>query len=123
MWTFISDSYVFDYQTKQYRLHVTVETDIPVSYLAMPRDTFEKNQLIPYFKDNNMIFLKKFREQVDLRIKSLEQKGFSASKSYIEKELYQRFEYVFYRLEKRYIANEKLCLEFAVYEPKENRHV
>ena len=120
MWKVISDEYKFDNQSKQYRLHVVMETDIAPSYISMPRASFDRNRVIPYFLENNMIYYADFKKKIDERFKRLEKRGSygGTDRRMIETSEWERYNYVMYRLEKRYITDGKLMLEFSVYEPK-----
>lgn len=119
MWKVIKDEYIFDNQVRQYRLHVTMETDISPSYISMPRASFNRNQLIPYFRENKMIFYSLFKKMVDEKFMKMENKGTygGTNRRMIETSEWERYNYVFYRLEKRYVNDGKLMLEFSVYDP------
>lgn len=114
MWTFISDEYVYDPQNRQHRLHVTFQTDIQASYAAMPRPAFFSNQLKPYFKENSMIFYSDFRRLVDKQAEL--ENNRKINREWVEDKLYEQYQYVFYRLEKRYLRDGKIILVFSVYE-------
>lgn len=120
MWNVISDEYKFDSQSRQYRLHVVMETDIAPSYISMPRASFDRNQVIPYFHENNMIYYSDFKKLVDKRIRKIEKNGSygGCDRRAIERSSWENYNYVFYRLEKRYVADGKLMLEFSIFEPK-----
>lgn len=105
-WKIKEDWYAWDYSTKQYRLHILIETDLPVSYLQINRDTFFKDVLIPFFKSNSMCTYKEYYRLTE------EQK--KAGKTIIE--IKNQYKYIFYRLARRFIEKQKLMLEFEVFE-------